>query len=139
MVELSFIDSNIIIFSNVKNSPEYQYALNIVEEGLKGRLHLCFNTIIALESHYKLAKLTNIEEANYRVGNLFKSKRILYFNVSKETIRSGFSIAKNYNLRTNDAVIVSSMLENNVTRIYTDNEKDFKKITDFEIINPIKR
>ncbi|MHA1132142.1 MAG: type II toxin-antitoxin system VapC family toxin, partial [Candidatus Helarchaeota archaeon] len=86
------------------------------------------------ESHYKLAKLTNIEEANYRVGNLFKSKRILYFNVSKETIRSGFSIAKNYNLRTNDAVIISSMLENNVTRIYTDNVSDFKNIYSFSHI-----
>ncbi len=139
MVELSFLDSNIIIFANIKNFPEYKYAVNILEMGLKGELNLCINTIIALETHYKLTKLINIEEANYRVGTIFKSRRILYFNISKETVQQGFSIAKKYNIKTNDAVIVASMLENNISKIYTDNENDFRKIKNLEIINPIPR
>jgi len=139
MVELSYIDSNIIIFANVEDFPEYKYSLTILEKGLRGELYLCFNTIIALETHYKLAKLINVDEANYRVENLFKSKRISYFNVSKVTIQKGFSIAKKYNIKTNDAVIVASMLENNISKIYTDNETDFKKIENLEIINPIPR
>ena len=61
MVELSFIDSNIIVFANVKDFPEYNYSLTVLENGLKGNLYLCFNTIIALETHYKLTKLINIE------------------------------------------------------------------------------
>ncbi len=139
MVELSFIDSNILIYANVEDFPEYKYSLTILEKGLKGELYLCFNTIIALETHYKLTKLINVDEANYRVENLFKSKRISYFNVSKISIQNGFSIAKKYNIKINDAVIVSSMLENNISKIYTDNEKDFKKIENLEIINPIPR
>lgn len=77
MVELSFIDSNILVFANVKNYPEYEEAVNILEMGLKGQLKLCFNTIIVLETHYKLSNLINIEEANYRV-ELFSNQRELF-------------------------------------------------------------
>ncbi len=138
MVELNFIDSDILVFANVKNFPEYERAISIVEMGLKGTLNLCFNTIIALETHYKLAKLINTKEAGYRVGTLFKSKRMIYFNISKDTILHGFSLAEKFNIRTNDAVIIASMLENNIFKIYTDNELDFKKVKEIEIINPIR-
>ncbi|HUY00320.1 MAG TPA: PIN domain-containing protein [Candidatus Deferrimicrobium sp.] len=138
MVELSFIDSNILVFANVKNFPEYEKAVSILEMGLKGTLNLCINTIIALETHYKLVKLINTEEANYRVETLFKSKRFIFFNISKKTIQDGFSIAKQYNLRTNDAVIIASMYENNIPKIYTDNTRDFQKVKNLELINPIR-
>jgi predicted nucleic acid-binding protein len=138
MVDLRFIDSNILVFANVKNFPEYERALNVLEMGLKGQLKLCFNTIIALETHYKLLKLINIEEANYRVETLFKSKRIIYFDVLMNTLQKGFAIAKKEHIRTNDSVIVASMYEHNISKIYTDNETDFQKVKDIEIINPIR-
>lgn len=138
MVELSFNDSNIIVFANVKNFPEYKKAVGILEMGLKGQLKLCFNTIIALETHYKLLKLINIEEANYRVETLFKSMRLFYFDVLMSTLQKGFSIVKKNNIRTNDAVILASMYENGISKIYTDNETDFQKVKDIEIINPIR-
>ncbi|MHA1143367.1 MAG: type II toxin-antitoxin system VapC family toxin [Candidatus Helarchaeota archaeon] len=139
MVELSFIDSNIIIFANIRNFPEYHQALNIMEMGLKGTLRLCYNTIIALETHYKLNKLIGTEEANFRVEVLLKSRRLIYFDISKNTIQKAISITKDFNIRTNDAVIVASMLENNITKIYTDNETDFMKVPKLQVINPIKR
>ena len=138
MVDLSFIDSNMLVFANVKNYPEYERALNRLEMGLKGQLKLCFNTIIALETHYKLLKLINNEEANYRVETLFKSKRIIYFDVMMNTLQKGFAIAKKEHMRTNDSVIVASMYEHNISKIYTDNDTDFQKVKDIEIINPIR-
>jgi len=106
--------------------------------GLKGQLKLCFNTIIALKTHYKLSHLINVEEANYRVGTLFKSKRIIYFDILMSTIQNGFAIAKKEYIRTNDSVIIASMYENHISKIYTDNEINFQKVEDIEIINPIR-
>ncbi len=40
--------------------------------------------------------------------------------------------------KTNDAVIAASMLENNIETIYTDNEKDFRKVLGLEVINSLK-
>ena len=139
--QMAFVDSNIIIFANVETYPEYPKALELIERGLKGEFTICFNTITALEAHYKLLRALGADEARYRIRALFESRGTLYFDVSKDTVLKGAELTKKYEtdrLRTNDAVIAASMLENNIKTIYTDNEKDFRKILDLKVINPLK-
>ena len=93
-----------------------------------------------METHYKLLRILGAKEAQYRIKTLFESKRTLFFDVGKETILKGIELTRRYErqvLRTNDAVIAASMLENNVKTIYTDNEKDFRKVEGLEVINPL--
>lgn len=54
------------------------------------------------------------------------------------TLQNGFAMAKKEHIRTNDSVIIASMYENHISKIYTDNEIDFQKVKDIEIINPIR-
>ncbi|MFQ6137423.1 MAG: type II toxin-antitoxin system VapC family toxin [Candidatus Hydrothermarchaeales archaeon] len=117
-----FIDSNILVFANVEKYPEHERALKVLEDGLKGEFVLSFNTVIALEAHYKLLKILNASDARYRVGTLFKSKRTLFFNVDEEAIEKAFEISEKYKIGTNDAAIAASMLGNGIEKIYTDNK-----------------
>ena len=139
--QMAFVDSNIIIFANVETYPEYSKALELIEKGLKGEFIICFNTIIALEIHYKLLRALGAGEARYRIRALFESRGTLYFDVSRDTVLKGVELTKKYEkdrLKTNDAVIAASMLENNIKTIYTDNEKDFRRVLGLEVINPLK-
>lgn len=38
-----------------------------------------------------------------------------------------------------DALIAETLLENNFSRIYTENVEDFKRITELEVINPLEQ
>ena len=137
MAEIAFIDSNIIVFSNIKNAPEYFVSLSLLEDALKGKFIGCINTIIAIETHYKLLAYINSTEAKLRVGNILDSRNIRFFNVTKGTLKEGFVISEKYKIRTNDSVIIASMVENDIKKIYTNNEKDFKKHPELEVINPL--
>ncbi|MHA1377104.1 MAG: type II toxin-antitoxin system VapC family toxin [Candidatus Helarchaeota archaeon] len=138
MAEIAFIDSNIIIFANIENSPEHPKSLKLLEKALKGDFVAGINPIIAVEVHYKLLKNTNSAEAKYRVNSLLKSRKIRFFNLSKYTLKSGFEIAHKNKIATNNSIIIASMLENNINIIYTDNEKDFNKFSKIKVINPLK-
>jgi predicted nucleic acid-binding protein len=133
-----FIDSNILVFANIEKYPEHEKALKVLEEGLKGKFVLCFNSIVALEMHYKLLKLLDAAEAGYRVKALFKSRRTLFFNIDEKIIEGAFDLSKKYGIMTNDAVIAATMIETGIEKIYTDNIKDFGRVKGIKAENPIR-
>ncbi len=73
-----FVDSNIFVFANVADCPENDKALKILEKGLMGGYTICFNDIVALETHYKLLKILGSKEAGYRVSTLLTLKEPLF-------------------------------------------------------------
>ncbi len=138
MAEQAFIDSNIIIFANIKNSPEHIQSLEILKNALKGNFIGYIDTIIAIETHFKLLKKISASEANYRLNTLLNSRRLRFYNITKNTLKTAFKIAEENNIATNDSIIISSMLENDVHLIYTDNEKHFQKFSKIKAINPLR-
>lgn len=83
-------------------------------------------------------KILGPKEAGYRVGTIFDSKRTSFLKMDVKTIKNAFELCERYNILTNDAGIVASMLENNVDTIYTDNVRDFRKIDKIRVINPVR-
>ncbi|NVM05179.1 MAG: type II toxin-antitoxin system VapC family toxin [Candidatus Helarchaeota archaeon] len=138
MAEIAFIDSNIIIFANIKNSPDHAKSLALLEKALKGEFIGCINPIIAIEAHYKLMKYIDSSEAKYRINSLLDSFKLRFFSITKGTLKKGFDISDINKIATNDSIIIASMLENNVNKIYTDNEIDFKKYPKIKVVNPLK-
>jgi len=72
------IDSNILIFSNVADMPEYPLARERLLELIDSGCTFAVNTIILSELNYKLQKILNNEEAYQRTLNLLNSEYFEY-------------------------------------------------------------
>ncbi|ATZ60872.2 MAG: type II toxin-antitoxin system VapC family toxin [Methanosarcinales archaeon Met12] len=131
-----FVDSNIFMFAGDENYPEHMNAKSFFEEK---REKFCFNTIIALESHYGYLRNLGAEEAEVRLKAMLESKLLKYYAITEEDLIKGAEISRRYNIKTNDATIIANMLRNGIDRIATDNVKDFSKHSKIKVINPIKR
>jgi predicted nucleic acid-binding protein len=128
------VDSNILIFSNIADMPEYPLArdklLSLIDQGYT----FAINTIIISEMNYKLQKILNNEESHTRTKKLLHSRYFEYFPVENTTIESAVDLSFASKIRINDAIIAQHCLDLGLDGIFTDNVKDFKNIPDLTII-----
>ncbi|MBD3155165.1 MAG: PIN domain-containing protein [Candidatus Aenigmarchaeota archaeon] len=130
---ITFIDSNIIIFSNIQEYPEHETTVKKLEEILsngKGAV----NSIIMSEVYHKLSKILDKKQAKSRTKKILDSENILYFPIEKPTIEKAIKLSGKSQLRINDSVIGQHVIDTNADGIFTDNVKDFKKIDKLKII-----
>ncbi len=69
------VDSNIFIFANIKEYPEYSIAKAKIKELIKAH-KLLINTIIISEIQYKLFRLLGDEESHKRTLKILNSKYV---------------------------------------------------------------
>jgi predicted nucleic acid-binding protein len=129
------VDSNILIFSNVAEMPEYPFAreklLTLIDQGYT----FAVNTIIVSEMNYKLLKILNNAESHTRTKKLLQSRYFDYFPVDNTTIESAIDLSFASKMRINDAIIAQHCLDLGLDGIFTDNVKDFKKVPGLTIIH----
>ena len=129
------VDSNILIFSNIAEMPEYPLAqkklLALIDQGYT----FAVNTIFISEMSYKLRKILTNEESHTRTKKLLHSRFFEYFPVDNATIESAIDLSFATKIRINDAIIAQHCLDLGLDGIFTDNVKDFKKISGLTIIN----
>jgi len=126
------VDSNIFIFANIEEYPEYPLVKAKIKELIKTH-YLLVNTIIISEVQYKLYRLLGQEESHNRTLKILNSKYIVYESVSIDTILKALELSYNSNIRINDAIIAQNAMDLNVD-VFTDNTEDFKKISNLKII-----
>ena len=98
------VDSNILIFSNVAEMPEYPFAreklLSLIDKGYT----FAVNTIFVSEMNYKLLKILNNEESHTRTKKLLQSRYFEYFPVENTTIENAIDLSFVSKIRINDAI-----------------------------------
>lgn len=128
------VDSNILIFSNIADMPEYPLArdklLALIDQGYT----FAVNTIIISEMNYKLQKILNNDESHIRTKKLLNSRYFEYHPVDNTTIESAVDLSFTSKIRINDAIIAQHCLDLGLDGIFTDNVKDFKNIPGLTII-----
>ena len=129
------VDSNILIFSNIAEMPEYPLAreklLALIDQGYT----FAVNTIIISEMNYKLEKILNNEESHTRTKKLLHSRYFEYFPIDPTTIERAIDLSYTSKIRINDALIAQHCLDLGLDGIFTDNVKDFKNVPGLTIIN----
>ena len=129
------VDSNILIFSNIADMPEYPLArdklLTLIDQGYT----FAVNTIIISEMNYKLQKILNNEESHTRTKKLLHSRYFEYFHIDNATIERAVDLSFASKIRINDAIIAQHCLDLGLDGIFTDNVKDFKNVPGLTIIN----
>ncbi|MCQ1538167.1 type II toxin-antitoxin system VapC family toxin [Methanocalculus taiwanensis] len=129
------VDSNILIFANIADMPEYPLArerlLTLIDQGCT----FVVNTIIISEVQYKLQRLLNNEQSHSRTIKILKSRYFDYYPIEKTTVMSAVDLSHVSNVRINDALIAQHCLDLRLDGIITDNVKDFKRIPNLHRIH----
>jgi len=129
-----FVDSNILIYSNIEEYPEYRIASKKLEEILK-KNKIFLNSIIVSEVFHKLFRIVNLKKARDRTLDIISMEDVIYLPIEKETVKKAIDISFKHKIRINDAVIAQHVLDSKAEGILTDNVKDFKKISGLYVIS----
>ncbi len=129
-----FIDSNILIFANLGDSPEYPIVRSIIHDYVKNDARFIINSIIVSEVHYKLRKFLGSEESEKRMIKILNSSHITYLPIDNSTILRAIGLSNRQNVMTNDAIIGQHALDVESDGILTDNYRDVKKIPELHVI-----
>jgi predicted nucleic acid-binding protein len=132
-----FLDSNVLIFANISDTPEYPIVHSLIHKYVRNGDQFLINSIIVSEVHYKLRKFLGIDESEQRIKKILTSSYVTYLPIEYSTILSAIILSSRMNVMTNDAIIGQHALDVNSEGILTDNYKDFKKIPGLPII-PIR-
>lgn len=134
------VDTNIIVFSLSKHSSKQERAKKFLKN-IKDPIisHQNINEIYRVITHSKFKNPMN-KNKSLKVVSKIISSMILIFP-KDETIFTTYKLAQKYNITGNkifDTYLVSTMLSNGVSKIATDNDKDFKIYKGIKVINPFK-
>ena len=143
MKDEAFFDTNIIIYAYDPSEPVKQSrCANLLEKVYEKEITGVVSNQILGEVFKGLIenieKPISIENAELIIKNIIESDAWMKINYDHETVEKAIITTKLSRTPFWDTVIAETMKENGITKIYTENEKDFRKISGIKVINPFK-
>jgi len=145
--ESVFLDTNILVYAVERDNPLHKKATALMDRIITGKLSTCLSPQIIGELYStitnprKIMKACQPDEAVDIVRNIWEMNTILKIFPKQETLELTLRLAERYELKSLDffdAQIVATMLDNEVTMIYTVNEDDFVVFEEIKVLNPLK-
>ncbi len=139
--DLILIDTNVLIYAfDKEDKRRNKIALSLINALLLDR-NLCLSNQNLAEFVYvttkKIKDKLPYDTAKKVVENMLKTANIISYN--EKTVLCAIDFCLEFHLHFWDALIIATMIENNVLKIYTENSKDFLKCNKVEIINPFEK
>lgn len=140
---LFFLDTNILIYAFDNSEKRKQKIAAEI-------LDMCFagQKIYALSSQNlaefflvitdKIERTLTIEDAKNVIIKINNFKGIMKLSYNSDTVIKSILISERNNIKIWDSLLIATMLENSIFNIYTENEKDFNKVNNINVINPFK-
>lgn len=140
--DLIFIDTNILVYAYEEAiGSKNKICFNLIQECLVGKRKLAISNQVISEfinvALNKTSKPLPLERIKKIVKWINDYKNYVKLNYKNSTTEKALEFVNNYNTPYWDALIAATMLENNITTIYTENVKDFEKIKELKVINPL--
>ncbi len=133
-VLLIFLDSNIFIYSQVEDLPEYELAFKKMQE-TKRDSDIGVNAIFVSECFHVLTKFIGKEQTSKRVSSFLDSGRVLYLPIERGTIDKAMKLALTIKSgRINDMILAQHALDNKADGFLTDNSRHFEGVTGLKIL-----
>lgn len=86
----------------------------------------------------KVAKPLSHAQAQAVLSGILAGSQWAVLDRNPKTVLKAVDLVKLHRTSIWDALIAASMLENNVSKILTENERDFRRISSITVINPFK-
>ena len=135
-----FLDTNILVSAIDTTRVNHKKAIELLEKIKKEEFQAYISTQVIGEFYVSLTRstrginspLTSLE-AKIEVEKMLSSKLFIVLSVTGNIIKKAVSLCaekKIKGLKFWDVVIVATMLENEISTIFTENLEDFKKFED---------
>lgn len=143
----SLIDTNILVYANNVDSPSHNTCKALVEKAINSQIRAA----IAIQNLIELyAVITDKRRVKHPLSPI-KANELINFYKSQETIRiivptsntldTVAELIKKHKPKAQsifDYLLVATMIDCNIHRIYTANSEHFKPFGFIKVINPLK-
>lgn len=145
--ELVLFDSNILVFAHNTASPFHSKAKKLLLSAVDGSLNAVLAPQNLLEFYSiitnpkRVEKPLSVSQVNLLVKEYLTSEVFIFIYPQDTTQSRTFELAKKHKIKKVeifDTYLAATMFDNNVSIIYTDNEKYFKIFKDIKVVNPFK-
>lgn len=142
----SLLDTNILVYATFNDLPQYSIAKELRDKAASKELEAYLSPQILAEFYSivtnpeRVVKPLSPEKAREEIDVYLNTFPML--KIKDTTTRRMVKLAQKHKVigqNIYDVQIVATMLMNRVKRIYTANDKDFRRFKEIEVINPFKR
>lgn len=138
-----FFDTNIIVYAyDASEAKKQEICVRLLESVYEKKITGVVSNQVIGEVFKGLTenieKPISVEDAKLVIENITDSDSWVKINYDHETVKRAVLTVKLHKTSFWDTVIAETMKENGLVKIYTENEKDFKKIPGIKVINPLK-
>ena len=133
-----FIDSNILIYAHSeKDIEKNKKASKLLANFITFNKKIYVSNQIISEFIFVSVNKFDLDYQYIKevVDDLTEIKSVKVVNYSLDTIKKAIQIADKHQIHYWDSLIVATMLENNIIKIYTENTKDFSKCDKITVEN----
>ena len=144
-VELVLLDTNILVYASNADVPQHALAVELRERARRGEFYACISLQNLSEFYAVITDPRRVtypdtpEVAAAKVREYLEARFIKKLWITPLVLRRMITLAEKYSVtRQNifDTLLVATMLENGVYKIYTANDEDFKDYEEITAINP---
>jgi|SRR3989344_5389466 len=140
---LILLDTNILVYAfDDTDKKKQKRAIEILVKCFHGNISCAVNAQNLAEFFFvvtrKVVRPFSPSDAGYFIQKLIEFKGITKIAYTAETLPQAISLVQRYSLKIWDALIIATMLEHRIFKIYTENQKDFSRVKNIQAINPFK-
>ena len=141
------LDANVLVYASNLDSPRYSVAQDLREKARTGEIKACVCPQVLYEFFSVITDSRRVdhplspEQAIAEVDKYYKAKKIRKIYPQKATDRRIIELVRRYGVRRQeifDVKLVATMLDNNVSAIYTGNKAHFKRFKEVGVIDPFE-
>lgn len=135
----TLVDSNILIYAHQKNEKEKHSVCSAIVNSLIDKDDVVLSIQNLVEFSRILGEKASIDKELVRqyVFDLSETSRVISYN--EQTIMYALMLSKQHRIHFFDALLAATMQENGISKILTENTKDFKKIKWLDVENPLEK
>jgi len=141
---LLLIDTNILVYAyDAEDVKKHFIASKLLEKCWKGQASYTLSIQNLAEFFFiiieKVKNPLECDVAKQIVEDIIHSPHWNVIKYDAKTIVHASNIKLANKIHFWDALLIATMLENDVYTIYTENEKDFGKVKQISVVNPFKK
>ena len=143
-----FLDTNVLVSSIDTTRINHKKALRLIGKIKRKELQGFISTQIVGEFYVSLTRIfggieapLSPEEAKEEIEQMLSSGIFVVLPVTELALRKGLILSSKKGIKgVNfwDVVVIGTMLENEISILYTENLKDFKKFTDVVVVKDLQ-
>ncbi len=143
-----FLDTNVLVSSIDTTRVNHKKALRLIGKIKTKELQGFISTQIVGEFYVSLTRIfggieapLSPEEAKEEIEQMLSSGIFVVLPVTELALRKSLILSSKKGIKgVNfwDAVVIATMLENEISILYTENLKDFKKFTDVVVVKDLQ-